>query len=114
METVDLNYLASTGESSHLLDALKGKEDSVLVYHIATVNEVREEMKKKKLTASGDILRKVVSVIDKNGDWRLNYLKEKRTGTWLVATPTFICGTFPFARIERSLWYENSEHTIAL
>ena len=49
------------------------------------------------MTASGDIFLKVVSVIDKNEDWSLNYLKEKRTGTWLVATPIFICGTFPSA-----------------
>ena len=31
--------------------------------------------------------------MDKDGVRRLNYLKEKGTGTWLAATPSFICGT---------------------
>ena len=87
----DLNYLASTCECSHLLDALKGKEDFDPVYHTATMKEVRKEMKKKKLASSDDVLRKVESGIDKNGARRLNCLKEKRT--WLAATPSFICGT---------------------
>ena len=92
-EMVDLNYLASICECSHLLDALKGKEDFDPVYHTATMKEVREEMKKKKLAASDDVLRKVENGIDKNGVRRLNYLKEKGTGTRLAATPSFICGT---------------------
>ena len=44
------------------------------------MKEVREEMKKKKLAASDDVLRKVESGMDKNGVRRLNYLKEKGTG----------------------------------
>ena len=76
-EIADLNYLASSDP----------------VYHTATMKEVREEMKKKKLAASDDVPRKVESGIDKNGARRLNYLKEKGTGTWLAATPSFICGT---------------------
>ena len=78
---VDLNYLASTCECSHLLDALKGKEIFDPVYHATTMKEVREEMKKKKLATSDDILRKVESGIQKKEIWRLNYLKEKETGT---------------------------------
>ena len=89
----DLNYLASTCECSHLLDALKGKENFDPVYHNATMKEVREEMKKKKLAASDDVLWKVESGIDKNGARKLNYLKVKWTGTWLAATFSFICGT---------------------
>ena len=61
----DLSYLASTCECSHLLDALKGKEIFDPVYHTATMKEVREEMKKKKLVTSDDILRKVESGIQK-------------------------------------------------
>ena len=57
---VDLNYLASTYECSHLLDSLKGKEDFDPVHQTATMKEVREEdMKKKKLASSDDVLRKV-------------------------------------------------------
>ena len=77
----DLNYLASTCECSYLLDALKGKEIFDPVYHATTMKEVREEMKKKKLATSDDILRKVESGIQKKEIWRLNYLKEKETGT---------------------------------
>jgi len=61
------------------------------------LKEVREEIKKKKLAASDDVLREVESGIDKNGVRRLNYLKEKGTGTWLAVTPIFICGTVIFA-----------------
>ena len=50
-------------------------------------------MKKKKLGTSDDILRKVESGMQKKEIRRLNYLKEKGTGTWLVATPSFVCGT---------------------
>ena len=39
-EMVDLNYLASTCECSHLLDSLKGKEDFDPVHHTATTKEV--------------------------------------------------------------------------
>ena len=46
-EMADLNYLASSCECSHLLDALKGYEDFDPVYHTATMKDVRE-MKKKK------------------------------------------------------------------
>ena len=89
----DTIYLASTCECSHLLDALKGKEDFDPVYHTATMKEVREEMKKKKLAASDDVIRTVESGVDKNGARRLNYLKDKGTGAWLAVTPSFICGT---------------------
>ena len=71
---------------SHLLDAQKGKKVFDPVYHTATMKEVREEMKKKKLAASDDVLRKVESGIDKNGARRLNYLKEKGTGTYLTCS----------------------------
>ena len=54
-ERANLNYLASACECSHLLDALKGKEIFDPVYHTATMKEVREEMKKKKLATSDDI-----------------------------------------------------------
>ena len=40
-EMVDLNYLASTYECSHLLDSLKGKEDFDPVRQTATMKEVR-------------------------------------------------------------------------
>ena len=80
-ETADLNYLASTCECSHLLDSLKGKEEFDPVHHTANIKEVREEMKNKKLAASDDVLRKVESGMDENGVRRLNYLKEKVTGT---------------------------------
>ena len=72
---IDLNYLASTCECSHLLDSLKGKEDF-------------------ELAASDDVLRKVKSGMDKNGVRRLDYVKEKGPGTWFATTPSFICGTF--------------------
>ena len=61
----DLNYLASTCDCSYLLDALKGKEIFDPVYHSTTMKEVREEMKKKKLATSDDILRKVESGMQK-------------------------------------------------
>ena len=89
----DLNYLASTCECSHLLDVLKEKGIFDPVYHTATMKEVREEMKKKKLVTSDDILRKVESGMQKKEIRRLNYLKEKGTGAWLAATPSFVCGT---------------------
>ena len=92
-EMAGLNYLASTYECSHLLDSLKGKEVFDMVHHTAIVKEVREEMKQKKLAASDDVLRKVENGMDKNGVRRLDYLKEKRTWTWLAATLIFICGT---------------------
>ena len=57
------------------------------------MKEVREEMKKKKLATSDDTLRKIESGIHKKEIRRRNYLKEKRTGTWLAATPSFVCGT---------------------
>ena len=64
-EMVDLNYLASTYECSHLLDSLKGKEDFDPVHQTAT-------MKKKKLASSDDVLRKVESGIDKNANSEIN------------------------------------------
>ena len=64
---VDLNYLMSTYECRHLLDSLKGKEVFDLVHHTAIMKEVREEMKKKKLAASDDVLWKFESGMDKNG-----------------------------------------------
>ena len=57
------------------------------------MKEVQEEMKKKKLAAADDVLRKIKSGIDKNRTRRLNYLKEKGTGSWLAATLSYICGT---------------------
>ena len=51
---------------------------------------VREEMKKKKSAASDDLLRKVENGMDENGVRSLNYVKEKGTGTWLAATPSFM------------------------
>ena len=50
-------------------------------------------MKKKKLAASDNVLRKMENRMDKNGARRLNYLKKKGTETWLAATPSVICGT---------------------
>ena len=90
---VDLNYLASTCECSHLLDSLKGKEDFDPVYHTATMKEVREEIRKKKLAVSDDVLRKVENGMNKNGVRNLDYLKEKGTGTWLAAVHSFIYGS---------------------
>ena len=46
-EMIDLIYIASTCECSYLLDALKGEELFDPAYHTATMNEVREEMKKR-------------------------------------------------------------------
>ena len=92
-EMADLNYLASTCECSHLIDVLKGKESFDPVFHTATMKAVREEMKKKKSDASDEVLKKIEKEIDKKGARRLNYLKEKGTGTWLAATPSFMCGT---------------------
>ena len=70
---VDLHYLVSTCKYSHLLDAFKGNDFFEPVYHTATMKEIREEMKKKKL-----LLRMIYSgKLDKNGIRRLNYLKEK-------------------------------------
>ena len=63
----DLNYLASTCECIHLLDSLKEKEDFDSVHHTAIMKEVREEMQKKKLAASDDVLWKFESGMDKNG-----------------------------------------------
>ena len=40
-EMADLNYLASSCECSHLLDALKRKEDFDPVYHTATMKDAR-------------------------------------------------------------------------
>ena len=92
-EMVDLNYLESTCECSNLLNTLKGKEVFDPVYHTATMKEVREEMNKKKLATVDDTRWKIESGIDKKEAWRLNYLKEKGTGIWFAATPSYIYGT---------------------
>ena len=76
----DLIYFASTCECSHFLDSLKSKVDLYPNHHTATMKEVREETKKKKLAASDDVLREVENGMDKNGVRRLDYLKEKGTG----------------------------------
>ena len=89
-EMADLNYLASTCECSHLIDALKGKKDFDPVYHTATMKAVREEMKKKKSDASDEVLKKIEKEIHKKGARRLNYLKEKGTGILFAATPSYI------------------------
>ena len=87
---VDLNYLAPAWECSHLLNVPTGKEVFDPVCHTAIMKDVRGEIKKKKLAAADDELRKFESGIDKNGTRRLNYLKEKGIGTWLAATPSYI------------------------
>ena len=92
-EMVDLNYLASTCDCSHLLDALKEKEIFDHVYNTATMKEVREKRKKKNLATSDDIIQKVESGMQKKEIRRLNYLKENETGTWLVETLSFVYGT---------------------
>ena len=88
-----LNHLASTCECSHLLDSLKGKEIFNPVFHSETLKEVRVEIRKKKTEISEVLLEKSKSCIEKEGARRLDYLKEKGTGTWLVATPNNLCGT---------------------
>ena len=62
------------------------------VYHTATMNEVREKIKKNKFATSDDVLLKIESRLEKNGIRMLNYLKDKGTGIWLVATPSFVHG----------------------
>ena len=86
----DLNYLASSCEFSHLLDSLKGKETFDPVYHSETM---RVEIRKKKTERSEILLEKIKNSIEKKGAMRLDYLKEKGTGTWLAATPNNLCGT---------------------
>ena len=93
MEIADLNYLASTCECSHLLDSLKGKDKFDLVFHSETLKEVRAEIRKKRTANSEILLKKIKSSIEKKGARRLKYLKEKRTGMWLAATPNDLCRT---------------------
>ena len=93
MEMADLNYLASSCECSHLLDSLKGKETFDPVYHSKTLKEVRVEIRKKKTERSEILLGTIKRSIEKKGARRLDYLKEKGTGTWLAATPNNLCGT---------------------
>jgi len=76
-EKADLNYLVSTCECSHLIDALKGKELFDPVFYTATMKAVQDEMKKKKLDASDEVLKKIEREIDKKGARRLNHLKER-------------------------------------
>ena len=58
---------------------LKEKFDPV--YLTTTMKKVPEEIQKKKLAESDDFLRKVENGMDKNGVRKLDYLKEKGTGT---------------------------------
>ena len=93
MEMVHLNYLVSSCECSHLLNSLKEKETFDPVYQSKTLKEVRVEIRKKKTERSKIFLEKIKSSIEKKGARRLDYIKEKETGTWLAATPNNLCGT---------------------
>ena len=81
VEIADLNYLASTCECSHLLESFKGKDKFDPIFHSETLKEVRAEIWKKKTDNSEILLQKIKSSIEKKGARRLEYLKEKGTGT---------------------------------
>ena len=92
-EMAELNYQSSTCEYSHLIDSLKVRDMFDAVCHTVTMKEVREMMKAEKVRNFEKTLKGVRSKIDQLGARRLDYLNEKGTGTWLVATPNNMCGT---------------------
>ena len=64
-----------------------------VVCHTGTMKEVREMMKVEKAGKFEKTLKGVRSKIDKLGARRLDYLKEKGTGTWLAVSPNNMCTT---------------------
>ena len=57
-EMVDLIYIVSTCDYSHLLDSLKGKETFDPIFHSETLKEIRVEIRKKKADSSEILLGK--------------------------------------------------------
>ena len=92
-EMAELNYKASTCECSRLIDSLKEREVFDGACYTSTMKGVREMMKVKKAAKFEKTLESVRSKMDKLGTRRLDYSKEKGTGTWLATTPNNTCGT---------------------
>ena len=92
-EMTKMNYKASICECSHLIDSLKEMEVFDGACHTSTMKEVREMMKVEKAAKFEKTLESVRSKMDKLGAQRLDYLKEKGTWSWLVATPNNTCDT---------------------
>ena len=92
-EMVELNYKALTCECSHLIDSLKERQFFDGACHTSTMKGVREMMKVEKAANFEKTLESVRSKMNKLGAQRLEYLKEKGSGTWLAATSNKPCGT---------------------
>ena len=92
-EMTDLNYQASTCECSLLLDSLKNRGMLDSASHTNTTTGVRARIKEEKVVKADKILDGLKSKMDKFGARKLDYLREKGTGTWLAATPINLCGT---------------------
>ena len=90
---VELNYKASTCGCSHLIDSLKEREVFDGACQTRAIKGGREMVKVEKVAKFEKTLESIRSKMDKLGARRLDYLKEKGTETWLVATSNNTCGT---------------------
>ena len=61
---VDLIYLVSTCECSHLLDSLKGKETFDPIFYSEILKEISVEIRKKKADSSEILLGEIKSSIE--------------------------------------------------
>ena len=76
-EMADLNYQVSTCECSHLFDSLKNRE----MFYTDAMVAVRVRIKEEKRMKADKILDGLKNKINKFGARKLDYLREKGTGT---------------------------------
>ena len=70
-----------------LYNSLKGREMFDDACHTNTMASVRARIKEEKVAKVDIILDGLKNQMDKKGARKLDYLREKGTGTWLAATP---------------------------
>ena len=73
----DLNYQVSTCECSHLFDSLKHRE----MFYTDAMVAVRVRIKEEKRMKADKILDGLKNKINKFGARKLDYVRERRTGT---------------------------------
>ncbi len=92
VDTAESNYRDSTCAVSHLLAALRGRQDFRSAYHLEVIATVKAAVLKRRTELHEATLAAVVAKI-RCGGTRRTILRGKLTGQWLSVVPSTVNGT---------------------